>query len=1016
MRSFPIDRWLLQILTPILVCLFSANFVAAAAREYVFNRADFPTGQRPSGVAVADLNGDGRQDLIVTNTSDNTVSVLLGQSDGSFAPKTDFSTALCPYSVVVGDFNHDGKPDIAVSDFCPSSDGHISVLLGNGDGTFKPHTDYSTGVSPIGMVMGDFNGDGNLDLAVVDNCGPTCGFVSILLGNPDGTFQPKTDYAVGQSPTAIASQDLNADGKIDLAITNSSNSISILLGKGDGTFQAHVDYVSNASPAALAIADFTGDKVPDLIVSHSGAPWALTLLKGNGDGTFQPEQTIPLSLPGGAPTAQLAALDLNGDGKQDLVLTVVFASGAVVLLGNGDGTFQPDITYTSGRYPFAFATQDVNGDGNIDLAIADQESNYITVLLGNGNGTFSPRQDLPINPLGINLPSSVSGAIADFDQDGIQDLAVADSNGTLSILLGKGQGKYQDPITVAAGASGSMSVADFNGDGHPDIALTSSQGAVVLLGSGTGSFSSPSQVATASPPRDLVVGDFNGDGKPDLAVLGNGFLQTNPIYIFIGNGDGTFQAPKQFWSLPTVPMRISAGDFNRDHKLDLVVTVNPNGIAVLLGNGDGTFQAPVIYPTDEVPGAVTVVDLNGDSIPDIAALGNKLDVFLGKGDGTFPTRVDYDGGAAPFQLSTADFNADGKVDIAVDSSDGSVPTLEILLGNGDGTFQSRVEIAHGGGVSNVLAAGDLNQDKTADLVVIGGVTSQFLSTPLVTLSPTTLDFGVIDVGTTSALQNAILANNGNSPLQLTSVTATTPFAVNNACGNSVMPRLSCALQVTFAPPALTIARGLLTLTDNAPQGKQTVSLIGSSRADYSLTMQAGSSPSASVTAGGATTFSLVVSPIGGFNQSVSFVCTGAPRNATCAVTPSPATLDGTNSLVLSVQVNTMARSSARIFSFPDFSPFPNPFTFAIFAALLLLITIIARGRHSYRALSCSLVVFLTVGVLLFASSCGGSGATGNGGGSVSGTPSGTFVLTVAGTSGTGVAALEKTIQLTLIVN
>lgn len=1001
-------RFLLRLRPFLFLFLASQLVTAASSPQYLFNRADFPTGNFPSSVAVGDFNNDGRPDVAISNRLDNTVSIFLGQQNGTLGPKTDFPVATYPWGLVVADFNHDGKLDIAVTGTCGLNCGVVSILLGDGDGTFASHLEYTTGVGPITLVAADFNGDGFLDLAIVDDCGTTCGLVSILLGKGDGTFQAKTDYPVGQSPYGIVLQDFNGDGKLDLAVANTSNTISILLGNGDGTFQPHKDTTSDNAPAALAAGDFDGDKLPDLVVSHTGAPWALTFMKGNGDGTFQPEQQIGNSF-STYDTNNLTAVDLNRDGKLDIALTDVSEGGVLVFLGNGDGTFQAQATYATRAYPFALAVQDINGDGNLDCIIADQENNDLTILLGNGDGTFSPRKNLPLGPVLIEQTSAIAAAVADFNGDGIPDLAIAEGDvdymdGGISVLLGKGKGLFQPSVyTNSNGALGVIAAADFNKDGHLDVALPNGNGAAMMLGNGDGTFGAPLQVVMtqASPVRSLVAGDFNDDGNQDLVIVANGFLVSQPIYVLLGNGGGTFQPAKQFWSSTSIPQEIAAADFNHDGKLDLVVSLNPNGIAVMLGNGDGTFQAPVTYATDELPTGLTVADLNGDGVPDVVATGNQIDVFIGKGDGTFANEVSYNGGNFPGYVIVADINGDGKVDI-VASAEGTAATgaIEILLGNGDGTFQLPVEIASG--TFGRIAAGDLNQDGVADIFTSGLPGAIFLSGPVSSVSPSYLNFGAIGFSSTSPAHSLTLSNSGNGPLELSSISISPPFAATNTCGNSVALSSSCMINVTF-PNTLGNFTGNVSIVDNAPQGQQSIPLFGTGVADFSITP---ASTSLTMQPGGQATDVMTFGGIGGpLGNAIQLTCavSGPSPLANCFMSSSSVT-PGANSVTSTLMVTAPTATAMQL---PVESRRFARFLLATFVALMFGMCFVYPPQARARMHVVHTSLFL---VLLLVSACGGrnTGSTGEIGPSV---PE-TYTVTVTATSGT----INHTAQVTVSVN
>ena len=812
---------------------------SSRSSQYFFNRADFTTGQFPHGVAIADMNGDGRADLIVANTSGGSVSVLLGQTDGTFGAKTDFPSPGSPTNLIAGDFDGDGKIDVAVTVLSG-----VMILRGNGDGTLNSPVTYPVAHTPYLLAPSDFNRDGKLDLVVGGSCGTsgtTCGFVGVLLGNGDGTFQAEQDIPAGGVPSAITVLDLNGDGIPDLALANETlNSVaggtpgvvSVLLGNGDGTFKAAVNYPSGYNIAGIAAGDVTGDKIPDLVVSHYFGS-TVTVLKGNGDGSFQAEQQVSTDTALGS--ARLELLDLNNDGKLDLLMSSVFNSGVAVLMGNGDGTFQPTAVYATGSQPYFFATADVNGDQNIDIGVVDSYGNYITVLLGNGDGTFSPRKNLPLT----NSQSYVgSAAIGDFDGDGKPDVAVSTQTG-LAVLLGNGNGTFKHPLAANTTAQGlsSTSAADFNHDGHLDLMVN---GTTLLPGRGDGTFGTAIQVNSDSSTRSFVVGDFNGDGYPDVVDVGNGFLESQPMQILLGKGDGSFQPVRRFWSLTSIPDKVVAGDFNHDGKLDLALTINPNGVAVLLGNGDGSLAVPVIYPTDDLPSGLTVADVNGDGVLDLIATGNKVDVFLGKGDGTFPNRVDYVVPGFPQQPAIGDFDGDGKLDIALTANASGPGNLEILFGNGDGTFQVPVVFTDYAPVGAPVVVSDLNGDGTDDLLVAAESGSLFLSSPLATVSPSWLNFGTVANGAKSNSLAITVTNSGNGPLHVTGATVAPPFVVEQPMCQVALTRLAnCTVPVALSPVTLGVQSGQVLIQEDALNSKPVV-LVRGMAATPTLTVSAAS--------------------------------------------------------------------------------------------------------------------------------------------------------------------------------
>jgi hypothetical protein len=507
---------------------------------------------------------------------------------------------------------------------------NVSVLLGNGDGTFQTAVNYSVGSFPDAVAVGSFNG--KLGLAVANNGSSS---VSVLLGNGDGTFQTAVNYSVGSFPDAVAVGDFNGDGKIDLAVANNgNNNVSVLLNNGDGTFRAAANYPAGSNPQGLVVGDFNGDLRLDLaVVNQTNGVSTVSVLLGNGDGSFQAPVTYAV---GNSPVFMTTA-DLNGDGKLDLAVVNRGYDNLQILLGNGDGTFQPAVNYAVGSGPTAVVAGDFNGDGKPDLAVSNQADGNVTVLLNTtqlrANTTTAITAQTP-DPSVVGQTVAVSFTVTPVApatgtptgnvtvRDGAGDSCIATvAAGSCSIIFTVAGTKTVTASYVgdtSFNASVSPGVTQMVGKGKATTAITgqtpnpSAPGQSVMVAF-TVTAAAP---ATGTPTGNVTVSDSLGDACTATVAAGNCSI------IFPTTGTKTLTASY-------------AGDSNFNASVSVGVTQSVNGpptttrIMTQFPNPSFVGQpVEVIFSVTPVPpaagtpiGNVKVSDGAGDSCSATVAVG-----------------------------------------------------------------------------------------------------------------------------------------------------------------------------------------------------------------------------------------------------------------------------------------------------------------------------------------------------------------------------------------------------------
>jgi FG-GAP-like repeat/Dockerin type I domain/FG-GAP repeat len=476
-----------------------------------FATTSLVAGHGPQSATVGDFNGDGKQDLAVANS--NTVAILLGNGAGGFSAPTDFAGGGNSHSVsssVVGDFNGDGKQDLAVINY-PNS---LSILLGDGAGGFTT-TNYAIDSYAVSIAVGDFNGDGKQDLAVANyGTGSAQNTVSILLGDGAGGFSARTNFAVGTSPASVVVGDFNNDGNQDLAVVNTgSNNVSILLGNGDGSFSAPTNFPVGGGPLSMAMGDFNGDGNQDLAVANSETN-TVSILLGDGKGGFS-----VTNLAVGTYDYAVAVGDFDGDGKQDLAVVNYLISNTVsILLGDGKGGFSAPIDFAVGIGPVSVAVGDFNADGKQDLVLANYYSKNVSVLRrvcdltltgavsrkthAGGTGTFD-----------INLPLTGSPGIECRTTGGTNDYTIVVTfSGAVTVT-----GTPQAQVTSGTGCVGSAGTC--NGG---TVAISANTVTIPLTNVANAqtinvTLFDVSNGSNVVIPMGVLTGDVNGNGTVNAA-------------------------------------------------------------------------------------------------------------------------------------------------------------------------------------------------------------------------------------------------------------------------------------------------------------------------------------------------------------------------------------------------------------------------------------------------------------------------------------------------------------------
>ena len=662
---------------------------------------DYSSGQYPAAVCASDLNGDNHIDLVVSLNS-GYIETYMNSGDGTFdVPSLNETQRGTNWAVAV-DLNGDDEIDIAAvnRDSCS-----VSILTGNGDGTFMPAVNYKLGdyLSPQSITAADLDGDLDPDLAVPLYNSDS---VVILFNDGYGQFPTEARFKAGTKPYAVFSVDFDNDNDIDLAVTlqgdfgdGMDDSVVVFYNDGFGAFPTWERCVTGDSPPSLYGGDFDNDGLVDLVVANNGSHNISVIMNDGGS------MSDPVYYACGQYPTGVFCFDCDGDNDIDISVVSNYENKCQVFLNDGSGNFALSDSYEIGWELFCVYAADIDEDGYKDLILPNHLSHFITILKSHGDGTFQK----PLFNTVAGRPNAVCAA--DFNHDGYIDVATANEvDNKVTVLINSGLGSFTESYDYVSGDIPQGIVArDLNGDTFDDLAVVCDRHAEIYINAGTGLFAPSIEYNTSQYGyASIAAGDIDGDADYDLIYGGT---NTPRAAVAINNGDGTFQPVFRYGTYSQISLH--ADDLNGDG-IDDIILGNGSSLSIGISNGDGTFQPEANY-SDVHTADITSGDFNGDGYNDIAASGNdSVKVLINLGDGSFEMPTSYYIGDNPYAVYSADIDNDGDIDIV--TANHRSENVGILLNTGTGSFDHYVFYSAGSGPSDVVAV-DLDNDHDNDLAV-----------------------------------------------------------------------------------------------------------------------------------------------------------------------------------------------------------------------------------------------------------------------------------------------------------